>query len=388
MAKVRTRKRGKTYSYIFEAGQQNAKRKVIEKGGFPTQDAAYIAGVEAFTSWKHGNIGITSERTLLSDFAGLWLKHASQNIRASTADSYKMILNNRILPVLGDTVVQDLTPAIIESWITDLYMQGYSKGYIKQSRMVLKSMLDYAVHPAVLIVSNPCLYVKVPKKAPTQIIKRTVITDARYHDLLRKYPPGHDMHMPIVLLYHTGMRIGELLGLSWSDIDFDANTLTIKRQRVYVYEGPTHNRLTKPKTSKSSRKIYISDALIKELLAEKERQQRMNLGIVNAVDADDFCYTYSEGLTTIKDLSPIHFVCITKRGRPASRTTTIRHLREEGINAHSFRHTQATRLASANVPPVTAARRLGHATVDLTLNLYTHDTDELQREASEALEKL
>lgn len=389
MAKVRTRKRGKTYSYIFEAGQQNGKRKVIEKGGFPTQAAAYEAGAEAFTSWKHGNIGITSERTLLSDFANLWLNHAAQNIRMSTVVSYKTILSSQILPALGGTVVQDLTPAAIEAWVTNLYARGYSKGYMKQSRMILKAVLDYAVYPAGLISSNPCLYIKVPKKAPTQIVKRTIITDEQYHELLKKYPPGHDMHMPIVLLYHTGMRIGELLGLLWSDIDFDRHTLTIRRQRIYNSDkDKPHNRLTEPKTAKSQRVIYISDALIAELRAEQECQQMMDFDIETAIDTDGFCYTYSKGLGLQKALTAVSFVCVTQNGKPVNRRTVIKCMHENGINSHSFRHTQATRLAAANVPPVTAARRLGHSTVDLTLNLYTHDTDELQREAAEALEKL
>ena len=237
--------------------------------------------------------------------------------------------------------------------------------------MVLKAVLDYAVYPAGLITSNPCLYIKVPKKAPTKIVKRTVITDERYHELLKKYPPSHNMHMPIVLLYHTGMRIGELLGLLWSDIDFDAHTLTINRQRAYnVVKGHSRNQLTEPKTPKSRRKIYISDALIAELRAEKEYQQMIDFDIENAVDADGFCYTYSKGLTMLKDLTPVHFVCLTQNGKPISRERVTKRMRENGINAHSFRHTQATRLAAANVPPVTAAHRLGHATVGLTLNLY------------------
>ena len=66
---VRTRKRGKTYSYIFEAGKKaDGKRKVVEKGGFESKKAAYDAGVAAYNDWKHGNIGITSENILLKDF--------------------------------------------------------------------------------------------------------------------------------------------------------------------------------------------------------------------------------------------------------------------------------------------------------------------------------
>ena len=69
MATVRTRKRGKTYSYIFEAGKKaDGKRKVVEKGGFATRKLAYDAGVAAYTDWKHGNIGIVSENITLKDF--------------------------------------------------------------------------------------------------------------------------------------------------------------------------------------------------------------------------------------------------------------------------------------------------------------------------------
>ena len=69
----RTRKRGKTFSYIFEAGKINGRRKVVEKGGFATKSAALKAGMEAYVDWLHGNIGITSESITLKDFMTKWL---------------------------------------------------------------------------------------------------------------------------------------------------------------------------------------------------------------------------------------------------------------------------------------------------------------------------
>ena len=102
MAKVRTRKRGKTYSYIFEAGQQDGKRKVVEKGGFPTKKEAYEAGVAAFTDWKHGNIGVTSEKVLVKNFANLWLENVAKlNVRESTYYVYGRIISQNIIPLLG-----------------------------------------------------------------------------------------------------------------------------------------------------------------------------------------------------------------------------------------------------------------------------------------------
>ena len=387
MAQVRTRKRGKTWSYVFEAGLQSGKRKVIEKGGYPTQDAAYVAGVEAFTSWKHGDVGITSDRITLSDFAALWLNRVSKDIRSNTVSLYKTIVNVRLQPLIGGHSVQDITPAIVEQWLSNLYSAGLSKGYIKECRMVLKAMLDYAVHPCALIASNPCLYVRVPKNAPTGITKRSVISRAAYDDLMQMYPPGHDMRIPVAIFYHTGMRLGEVLGLTWDDIDFGDQTITINKQRIH-YRGSERSgeRFTEPKTEKSFRKIYVNKELFAELERERIRQKEMDTGVGVFVDEDGYCYTLSKELAG-EGLQPANLVCLTAKGRMVHRDTLTKCLHNIGLNSHSFRHTQATRLAAANVPPVTAARRLGHATVDMTLNLYTHDTDALQKSAMELLGK-
>jgi len=388
MAQVRTRKRGKTYSYIFEAGQVNGKRKVVEKGGFATKDAAYEAGVAAFTDWKHGNIGIASERVTLSEFSTLWQTRKAKDIRVNTRSSYKYIVSSKIIPYIGHYLIRDLTPAIIEGWITNLFNAGFSKGYIKECRMVLKSILDYAVYPGGLISFNPCLYIKVPKNAPTGIVKRVIISGVDYSELMKSYPPGHDMRVPVALFYHTGMRLGEVLGLTWDDIDFEQQTITINKQRIYSREGSIKEKLDETKTEKSNRKIYVNDELLRELRQERIRQQEQEQGLDIGVfmDAEGYCYVLSKSFALAsKELTPVHLVCLTKRGRPTNRTTLSKCLRESGLNSHSFRHTQATRLAKAKVPPMTAARRLGHSNVDITLNLYTHDSDDMQKSAMEAL---
>lgn len=384
MAKVRTRKRGKTYSYVFEAGQVNGKRKVIEKGGYPSADAAYTAGVEAFTNWKHGNIGITSERMNLSDFMSLWLKRVEKDIRITTYENYQSIINTRITPVLGALLIQDLRPAVIDSWLQDLYSEGYTKGYINQCRMILHEALNYAVYPCELIMVNPCAYVKVPKNAVKSAVKRHIIDSERFHELIHIFPLGDTLHVPIALMWHTGMRIGETLGLAWNDIDFEEKSITIRHQRIYCKGTPTRTRLTTTKTEQSKRKIYITDELVNILRQEQERQK--HLRIINVMDKDKYCYSHSAGLALCEGLTPIGLVCVNKFGKMASRNSICGSLRLQGLNSHSFRHTQATRLAAAGVPPVTAARRLGHAKPDMTLNVYTHDTVKQQKAVVSALE--
>ena len=111
-AQVRTRKRGKTYSYIFEAGETpEGKRKVIEKGGYPTKQAAYDAGVAAYNDWKHGNIGITSEKITVKEFMTNWLENiVAPTVKSTTLIDYKARFKSRILPYIENFKMQEVTP--------------------------------------------------------------------------------------------------------------------------------------------------------------------------------------------------------------------------------------------------------------------------------------
>ena len=172
MSQVRTRKCGKTFSYIFEAGKKSdGKRKVVEKGGFATKKAAYDAGVTAYTDWKHGNIGITSENILLKDFLQNWLeKVVALNVKLTTMQSYISFIDKAIMPYLGNIPLQEMTPAVLDNWMRSLQSIGYSKGSLSDIHSLIHHALDYAVYPAELISSNPANYIKVPKKAPTNIV--------------------------------------------------------------------------------------------------------------------------------------------------------------------------------------------------------------------------
>lgn len=384
MAKVRTRKRGKTYSYVFEAGRVNGKRKVVEKGGFPSAAAAYSAGVEAFTSWQHGDIGITSERIALASFLELWLTRIRTDIRFTTFTNYESIVRHRISPFFKNIAVQELRPANIDAWLQHLFSAGYSKGYISQCRMVLQKALTYAVYPCELLSSNPCEYSIAPKNAPQTVVFRSVVQFTQFRDLVHTFPLGHPLHAPLELLWHTGLRLGEILGLMWGDIDFAAQTITVKRQRIYNSKMAIHERITAPKTEQSKRKIYVCAELLAELQKEKARQA--GLSFINAIDKDGYCYSYTSNAGARGDLTPVDFVCVNALGKMVSRHTILAELKARGLNSHSFRHTQATRLAAAGVPPVTAARRLGHANPDVTLTVYTHDTEDQQKKAVSALE--
>lgn len=386
MAQVRTRKRGKTFSYIFEAGKSaDGKRKVVEKGGYPTKDAAYKAGVAAYNDYLHGNIGITSESITLKDFMEKWLREVvAVNVKPSSLQLYNTLANNQILPYLGEKKVQELTPAILDSWLRARQRIGLSQNTLRHVRTLLRQALDYAVYPSKLINSNPAAYIKVPRNAPKNIVKRIIITPERFAELLAKFPFGTPYYIPLLILYHTGMRLGEVLGLSWQDIDFAAKKINLRQQIVYLNSRGYF--LTTLKTESSKRYILLDDYLLGELQRWRHQQN------VNEEQfGDSYVYVYREDDGHIQRQSKglpapvgekVSLICVRDDGRLVLINSVVETLKREGLNAHSFRHTHATQLIEVGVSAKAVAGRLGHANTQITQNLYTHNTLRLQEEAA------
>lgn len=386
MAQVRTRKRGKTYSYIFEAGKtEDGKRKVVEKGGFATKVDAYKAGVEAYNDFIHGNIGITSEKVTLKDFMTAWLREAvATEVKPTTTQRYWSFTKNHILPQLGSFHVQNITPAILDNWIRKLFTDGYAFYTISGIYTLLKHALDYAVYPTQLINSNPAAYIKVPKKAPRNIVKRTIVTPEQFAALLEKFPFGSPFYIPLLLLYHTGMRLGEVLGLMWRDIDFTAKRIVLKQQ-IPVFCNKNYF-FTTLKTKSSERYIIINDFLVGELRRWKEQQSVNELkfgdGYVYVYRGEDGKVIQQSKSLPLQNAEQVFLVCTQRCGKIVLRASLSKALKNEGLNAHSFRHTHATRLIENGAPPKGVAARLGHVNTQITQNLYTHNTVKLQEETA------
>ena len=391
MAQVRTRKRGKTFSYIFEAGKTaDGKRKVVEKGGFATKSQAYKAGVAAYNDYLHGNIGITSEKITLKDFMTAWLDNVVETkVKLTTMQTYKSHFENQIVPYLGDVKVQELTPAMVDAWFRKLLQSGLSRYTLLNTHGLIHSALKYAVYPAQLIQSNPAAYIEIPKNAPKNIVKRTIVTNEQFAALLKKYPFGTPIYIPLLLLYHTGMRLSEVLGLSWSDIDFAAKRINLCRQIRYLSKRGYF--FTTLKTESSNRYIIVDDFLLGELKRWQVQQCENEKQF-----GGSYVYIYREANGHIErkskalpapDGEKVSLVCTRGDGRLILHNVIVVALRKDGLNAHSFRHTHATQLIESGAAPKGVAGRLGHANVNITQNLYTHNTQKLQEETADIFTK-
>lgn len=373
MATVRTRKRGKTYSYIFEAGKTlEGKRKVVEKGGFPTREEAYQAGSEAFVNFKHGDIGITSTKLSVRDYLDVWLKSLDGKVRESTKYTYISFLK-KIVHYIGTAELQELRPKHIDRMINSLYSDGYSYKTISTIKTILHTALDYAVYPCELIQSNPMINIKVPAKAPQNIVKRRIITNKMFAELIETAKKNKvDYVTPLMISYHTGMRLGEVFGLLWNNIDLDNNRIEVKYNYIY--------RLRKfmlPLKSKSSyRTLYIDDELANYLYKLKNNRKIL----YHTYTKEDGSYIQSTSTAPPPGYTEIFPVVCNDDGKLFSTVSFTIFLRKNNLNSHSFRHTQATLLAEANANPKNISARLGHSTIKITQDLYTHVTDKMQQE--------
>lgn len=380
---IRTRKRGKTWSYIFEAGRnEDNKRKVVEKGGFQTKEAAYEAGVVAYMDWKHGNIGITSERITVREFMEAWLtKVCSLNVRPSTLANYSTMTNYHIIPKLGPLMVQDISPVILDNWIRELTGKGLAFKSLKLIHAIFSHALDYAVYPGQLISNNPARYINIPKSAPKNIIERKIIDPGQFQELMEDFPLGHPMHIPALLLYYTGMRVGEVSGLTWENVDFRRRIININQQIRYIRTEKKHF-LTAPKSVAGYRKIPVSDILIDELKNWKTLQEKNSFQLNRS-----YVLTYRMPDSSIQRMSrmfppsegavPVEFVCTLENGMLCMPDSIRHYLIAKGFNSHSFRHTHATLLIESGASPKGVASRLGHASTQLTEDLYAHNTEKL-----------
>ncbi len=293
------------------------------------------------------------------------------------------------MPCFGEIKIQELTPALVDNFLRVLTSEGLAKGTLSNILTFLSHALDYAVYPAQIITSNPAKYIKVSKKAPTNIVERKIISQERFNELLEKYPFGTSMHIPLMLLYHTGMRLGEVCGLMWQDVNLSRGVISLRQQIVYIRKRGHY--LTAPKTNSSVREILMDKYLASELRRWKKQQIENEVELSGGYvyvyrDKDDKIIQQSRSLTCSAEKAEL--VCTHNDGHCINQQYVQKTLTKEKLNAHSFRHTHATVLIENGATPKGVAGRLGHSNAAITQNLYTHNTQKLQDDTMSIFEKI
>lgn len=367
------RKRGNTWYYYFEAGKVNGKRKKIERKGGATKKEAQEALRKALNEFKMTGEFILESSISFSDFLDVWIKeHIDINCKYNTSKCYRSLIENNIKPALGTYKLKQLNYNMLQEFLNTQYAHGYSKNTLDRLKSIINNSLKMAVSPYNFLRLNPAENIKVPRF--DNISKKKIILSIEdFKKIINRFPQGSSFYIPLQIAFHTGMRAGEVCGLTWDCVDLDNKT--IKIEKILIFKTKQGYNFSTPKTYSSIRTIAIGDTLVNILKDHKEWQHKNKLEYGKYYTDNDFVCTKENGT----------FVTPTSL-RYLSRIVNM-ELNIE-FNFHALRHTHATMLMEAGANMKDIQERLGHSKISTTIDTYSHITDKIRNNTINIFESL
>ncbi len=369
------RRNGK-WEFVHEAGR-NAKgqRKQTSKSPFPTKKEAQEARAASLTAFKTGTY-VQPRKVLLAAYLREWLEGAAPNLSGKTAERYRTVIEKHLIPELGGMRLAELRPLHIQKLYSAWLKPGpdgkprWARATLRKHHFTLHRALRDAVRLQYIAV-NPADAVEVPRFAGQKTAIR-VLSEAQTGDLLRRAQDPR-LHLAILVAVTSGVRRGELLALRWADIDFEAGVLRVEQALEETGEGL---RFKRPKTAKGRRRLPLPNITVEALRRHKVEQdkQRLLLGAAYQAEAD-LVFAGPDG----RPWFPSNF----ERTWRAFKNKLPAELQ---IRFHDLRHTHASQLLSKGVHAKIVSERLGHASIGITLDTYSHMLPGLQEEAVRQLE--
>lgn len=315
-----------------------------------------------------GGIVTAPSAMKLRDWLREWLKLYLPNIEATTRAGYTERIDNRIIPYLGNFPLKALQTPTIQQWVTSLHKDvGLSPKSIKNIFLNLRAALDKAVLLG-MIPRNPCTGVVLPNLVKYQA---EVYDDQEIKDVL-KAAENSDMYLLVALSVTIGFRRGELVALTWDDIDFNESIIHIRKNKVIAGK----EKVTKaPKSAAGIRDIGFGDSLKSLLEKEYSRYQADKLAM-GADFVDSNCVIRQKNG---KSFSPDS---ITQKWIRFCEANNLKRIR-----LHDLRHTCATAMVSSGIDQKTVQTRMGHANINITLNTYAHCLPSTNKEAGQLMDK-
>jgi len=314
---------------------------------------------------REGGLTFDSENLKLNEYLKRWLKDSVKgSVRDITYRDYEHLVRNHIIPALGNIKLKALTPTHIRGLYRSKSDAGLSPRTVQYVHVTLHKALKQAVNDG-LIPRNVTEAVK-PPQLRREEIKPLMVEQVK----LLLEAVGRDRFEALyVIAVSAGLRQGELLGLRWEDVNLERKTLQVRRTLLGSKKG--NPVFGVPKTAKGKRSVRLTDMAVQALQRHRELQieERQRL----------------DGLWQEHDL-----VFTTQIGTPVNRHNLINRsfkplLKRVGLpegRFHDLRHTCATLMLCAGVHPKVVQELLGHASVTITLDTYSHVVPDMQGEAA------
>lgn len=348
--KVKTKVTGRTQKEVKQKAKQE--KIAFQQDGFTRFQATSIASYQ--------------------ELAELWWESYKYTVKPNTQDNVKKLLDNHVLPLFGIYKLDKLTTPLIQSIVNklaDKTNKGEPGAYLHYDKIhaLNKRILQYGVTMQA-ISSNPARDVVLPRN--TQKAKRKKVKYFENQDLKKflDYLGGLDQakyrNLYEATLYKfllaTGCRINEALALSWSDIDLGNATISITKTLNHL------GQINSPKSKASYRDIDIDQGTITMLKTYQLRQiqEAWKLGRTETVVFSDFIHDYPNNKTLGNRLK-----------------TRFKRAGVPNIGFHGFRHTHASLLLNSGIPYKELQYRLGHSTLSMTMDIYSHLSKENAKKA-------
>lgn len=230
MAKLNITSRGSVWQYRFEVAPIDGKRKQVSKSGFKTKKEAEIAGTKAMAEHNQSGQTFTPATISVADYLDFWMDSCvKMNLKYNTQQAYRNIVDKHLKPNLGHYRLQSLQAATIQEYTNGLKIKGLSRSHTVGIVTTLSGALRYAVEPLHYIQFNPCDYIKYPKFNENKKEKRYIIDLETFDKITDRFKEPSPFYLPLMIGFHTGLRVGEIFGLTWENIDLDSRTLTVEK---------------------------------------------------------------------------------------------------------------------------------------------------------------
>jgi integrase len=315
---------------------------------------------------KEADAGFATGQTT-GDYLAGWIVAVKPRLRPATHREYVRHVSDYWKPLAGLPLTR-LTPALVERTMAGLLERPLSAQTVRHARSTLRRALHDAQREA-LVTRNAAALARPPRADRREM---RALSSAEVGRLLRVTADLE--HGPLLAVaVGSGLRLGELLGLRWSDVDLDGRSLVVRRSMAKADGGGY--QLAEPKTARSRRTVILPAVAVDGLRREKARQAAARLAAGAAwQDRDGLVFTDPLG----------------RPRRPATVSSAFRVTAQRfgfGIRLHDLRHTAATLMLGAGVPLKVVSEALGHSSIAITADVYAHVTPDLRREAAEAIDR-
>ncbi|MBD8946139.1 MAG: site-specific integrase [Clostridiales bacterium] len=428
MAKGSVRKKGKKWYYRFYIEDESGRQVQREFAGTESKSETEALLRKAMEDYEAKKFVAKSENATVGMLLDMWVEEELKpsNLSNGTVMAYTAAVKRIKQHPIGNRKLKTVTSDHLQAFIDFMSYGGtnpdgtttqpLSKGYMLQFSAVLQGAFRFAVFPKRFITFNPMQYVKLRgRKDEADIFCEdeadTVSTPTITHEQYLKltdYLKGKDNPalLPVQIAYYTGLRIGEVCGLTWQDINLDEQYLTVRRSMRY--NGTRHK--TEIGTTKRSkvRTVDFCDTLAAILRIAKMEQRKnrfkygelYHLNYYKVVKEKDRSYYEVYNLPRTEQApegyKELSFVCVRPDGMFESSSAVGAICRKakkeveglEDFHFHMLRHTYTSNLLSGGAKPTDVQELLGHSDVNTTMSIYAHATREAKRTSARLLDKV